>query len=136
MDIAQVRQGLADNANTVEGLRCFGYIPDSAAPPVFFAGEVEVTFDRTFGRGLDDLMIRCRVLVPSADDRAGQALLDRYLAGSGEWSIKEALESERTLDGACDDLHVVRVTGYGRYEFNESNYLGAEFTVRVIGEGG
>lgn len=136
MDIALVRQGLADNANAIEDLRCFGYIPDSVAPPAFFVGEVEITFDRTFGRGLDELSIRCRLLVSAADDRAGQKALDRYLAGSGDWSVKEALESERTLDGQCDDLHVMRVIGYGKYDLNDVPYLGAEFLVRVIGEGG
>ncbi len=135
MDIALVRSGLADNATAIEGLRTFAYIPDSAVPPVFFVGEVEITFDRTFGRGMDELQIRCRVLVSAADDRSGQAALDGYLTGSGELSIKAALEAERTLDGACDDLHVMRVIGYGKYDLGDLAYLGAEFVVRVIGEG-
>lgn len=130
-----MRQGLADNAAGITGLRTFGYIPDSAVPPMFFVGEVDITFDRTFGRGLDELQIRCRVLVSAADDRSGQLLLNGYLAGSGDQSIKAALESERTLNASCDDLHVTRVTGYGKYALGDVDYLGAEFVVRVIGEG-
>lgn len=142
MDISAVRAGLATAASNVVSdpkLTCFGYVPDSIPEPCFYAAEVDITFDQTFGRGMDELMVTCRVLVSRADDKSSQTLLDGYLKGAGSTSLKAALEGTpgvpQTLDGACDDLHVVRVQGYRFYEHNGTQYVGAELIVRVIGEG-
>jgi len=135
MDLTAVRAGLAANAATIAGLRTFDYVPDKAAPPTFFVGEVNGTFDSAFGRGLDELAVTCRLLVAYADDRAGQRKLDGYLVGSGALSIKAALESAPTLGGACHDLRVTNWSGYGIYEMNGQQYYGVELGVTVIGEG-
>jgi hypothetical protein len=139
MDIEAVRQGLATAASAVSGLNCYGYVPDSISEPAFFPAEVDITFDRAFDRGMDELTITCRVLVGRADDKASQKLLNGYLSGSGSSSLKAALEGTpgvaQTLGGACDDLHVMRVQGYRFYEHAGAEYVGAELVVRVIGEG-
>lgn len=141
MDIAAVRQGLADAAATIDGLNCYGYTPDSVSEPCFYPLDVTIDYDQTFARGMDQLSVTCIVLASRADDRAGQAKLDAYLAGSGSQSIKAAIEAARgapgqsSLDGACDDLRVQRVFGYGIYEEAGVKLYGAKFQVQVIGEG-
>ncbi|MEV0227982.1 hypothetical protein [Nonomuraea sp. NPDC050786] len=137
-----VRKGLADAVrDRTPSLNCFGYVPDSVPEPCFYAGEVDITFDRTFGRGLDEIEVTCRLLVSRADDRSGQAALDRYLAGSGPHSVKAALVAARgapgepALGGLCDDLHLMRVQAYRMYEVGQVLYYGAELVVRVIGRG-
>lgn len=139
MDLSAVRQGLADAASTISGLNCYGYVPDSISEPAFFTAETDIVFDKTFGRGMDELMVTCRVLVGRSDDKASQTLLDGYLKGNGPTSLKAALQGTpgvaQTLNGACDDVHVMRVQGYRFYEHNGTQYVGAELVVRVIGTG-
>lgn len=135
MDISAVRQGLADAADAITGLTCTGYVPDAINEPAFMAGEVDIDFDTTFGRGVDTIRVACRVLVSRGDDKGGQSKLDGYLKGAGPTSLKAALQADRTLGGACHDLRVERVRGYRLYTVGEYAYFGAELTVLVIGSG-
>lgn len=135
MDIQAVRNGLKANAATIAGLKTWAWLPDSVVPPVFYTADLLIEFDRAFAHGLDDLIVTCRVLVSKADDRAGQAKLDGYMRGSGLTSVKAALESDRTLGGACDDVHVMRVLGFGLYQHQGVDYMGAEWITHVIGGG-
>lgn len=145
MDIALVRRELAVAAATAVSspkLTGLSYVPDAIPAPCIYSDDIEIEFDQTFGRGMDRLTVTMRLLCSRADDRAGQKLLDGYLAGSGPASIKAALESARgepgesALNGACDDFRVERVAGYRYYEHGNTKYIGAEFTIRVIGPGG
>lgn len=147
MQIAAVREAIADAARAVvlptgvRKLTCTGYTPDAVSEPHFFAGEVQVTYDKTFGRGQDELEITCRALCGRGDDRAAQKVLDALLSSAGPASLKAAIEAARgapgeyALGGLADDLHVVRVQGYRWYEHAGTQYVGAEIIVRVIGEG-
>nr|WP_203691348.1 hypothetical protein [Streptomyces sp. SID12488] len=118
-----------------------GYVPDSVVVPCFFVAEVDINFDKTMGRGTDELMFTCRVLAGRADDRSSQRVLDALLSGAGVASLKQALETARgapgelALGGAADDLHLERVQGYRWYEHQGSSYVGAELAVKVIGDG-
>nr|WP_206316360.1 hypothetical protein [Streptomyces sp. C1-2] len=122
-------------------LTSLGYTPDAVVTPVFFVGEVEITYDRAMGRGLDELQFTCRVLAGRADDRSTQRVLDAMLSGSGQASLKAAIEAARgapgemALGGLADDLHLERVQGYRWYEHAGATYLGAELAIKVIGDG-
>ena len=147
MQITPIRDALAAAARVVVlpvgigKLTCFGYVPDSVVTPCFFVGEVDITYDKTHGRGTDELMFTCRVLAGRADDRSAQRVLDSLLSGAGVASLKVALEAARgapgelALGGAADDLHLERVQGYRWYEHQGSSFVGAELAVKVIGDG-
>ena len=142
MDIAAMRTAFADAVrDAIPSLNCFGYLPESIPEPCFYVGEVEIDFDRAFGRGMDEARFTCRLLTSRADDRAGQEALDRYLAGSGQYSVKAAIEAQRgapgapALGGLCDDLHVQRVQAYRMYQVGDAQFFGAEIIIRAIGEG-
>jgi hypothetical protein len=147
VQISAVRDALADAARVVVlptgigKLTSTGYVPDSVVVPCFFVAEVDINFDKTMGRGTDELMFTCRVLAGRADDRSSQRVLDALLSGAGVASLKQALEAARgapgelALGGAADDLHLERVQGYRWYEHQGSSYVGAELAVKVIGDG-
>lgn len=148
MQFSVVRERIAAAAEAgvvmptgVPALTCTGYVPDSVTAPHFFVGEMEVTYDRAFRRALDVAEFTCRVLVGRADDKSAQQILDALLSGSGDASLKRAIEvargapGEYALDGAADDLHVMRVQGYRWYEHNGTQYVGAELVIKVIGSG-
>lgn len=133
--ISGIRDGLAVRLATITGLRTTSYEPDKIAVPAAVVGDVEVTFDRAMGRGLDEIKVTVRLYASRAADRSGQKALDAYLTGSGPSSVKAAIEADRTLGGACSDLRVTGVDGYGVYEVAGTAYYGAEFAVTVYAQG-
>jgi hypothetical protein len=147
VQISPIRDAIADAARTVTlpagigKLTATGYVPDSIAEPCFFVAEVEVTYDRAMGRGMDELVFTCRVLVGRQDDRTSQRVLDGLLSGSGPASLKQAIEAARgapgqaALGGLADDLHLQRVQGYRWYEHAGTTYVGAELIIKAIGPG-
>lgn len=147
MQVSEVRKAIADAARAVVlpagvgKLTCTGYTPDAVTAPHFFCGEVAVTFDKTFGRGTDELEITCRVLVGTADDKSAQRTLDALISGSGPASLKAAIEAARgapgvfALGGLAHDLHLMRVQGYRWYEHQDQKFVGAELIIKVIGDG-
>jgi len=147
VQITPIREALAAAVKTVvmpagtAKLKVFPYVPDDVVSPCFFVAEVDIVFDRTFGRGTDELLFTCRILISATNDRPTQRLLDRLLSGSGEGSLKQAIEAARgaagelALGGLADDLHLQRVQGYRWYEHAGSTYVGAELVIKVIGDG-
>lgn len=147
MQIGPVREAIAQAARAVVlppgagALTCTGYTPDSVSEPHFFVGEVSIVFDKTMGRGFDELEITCRALVGRGDDRAAQQVLDALLSGAGPASLKASIEAARgapgeyALGGLADDLRLERVQGYRWYEHAGTQYVGAELIIRVFGKG-
>lgn len=142
MDVGAIRAAVPAAVGTaIPELNCLGYLPDAIPEPCFYAGEVEIDFDKTFGRGMDEIELTCRLLVARGDDLSGQARLDAYMAGSGPRSVKAALVAARgapgeyALGGLCHDLHLRRIQGHRLYQVGTVMYYGAEFIIRIIGEG-
>lgn len=130
-----IREGLAANLENIEGLRVFPYVPDSVSPPAAFVAPVPVqflTFDTTFTRGSDDMTFIVTLIVSRAWDRTGQNNLDKYLAGSGENSVKTAIESDPTLGGAAMSTACESARNYGaEFAFGQVPFYGCEFVVSV-----
>lgn len=145
MDIYNLRAQLATAASAVTlpvgSLTCTGYMPDGVNLPCFFIADYTIDFDKAMRRGLDAITFTGRVLVSRADDLAGQELLDNLLSGSGAASLKSAIEAARgapgspALGGYAHDLRVTRCQGLRLYEHNGAQYLGAEISIDVIGDG-
>lgn len=135
MDVSAVRLALATAADAIEGLNCYKLSPSDIAEPAFYAGRVEIDYDTAMGRGMDSILVYCRVLVSRADDEAGNAVLDTYLKGAGPTSLKAALQADRSLGGACSAMRVRRVDSHRMFEHAGTDYFGAELTVEVHGRG-
>lgn len=134
-DIVAVREALAGRLSGINGLRASATVLDAIAPPAAVVGEVEIDFDQSFARGLDELRFKVRLYASRASERSGQQTLDSYLAGSGTKSVKANLEADKTLSGVVETLIVRSVTGYGVYEVAGTLYLGAEFAITVWTKG-
>jgi hypothetical protein len=141
MDYSLVKQELANAITVAEipGLDAYSYLPSSPHLPCFFAGEVSVEVNNTFG-GSDIAVVTCSVFVSAADDLDGQRKLDQLISRSGPYSVRTALMAARgepgefALNGACDDLSIDRIDGYGLIQVgNNETFYGANITVRLIG---
>jgi hypothetical protein len=133
MDLGNVMDQVATQLDTISGLRCFAYPPDSITPPAAIVSyPEELLFDATYDRGADTLLLPVIVAVGKVHDRSTRNLVDGYCAGSGASSIKAVLEA-----GTYTAFDTVRVT---RAEFDVvtiggTDYLAALFDLDIIGDG-
>jgi hypothetical protein len=119
--------------DTIAGLRCFGYPPDSITPPAAIVTyPEEITFDSTYGRGADTVTLPVIVAVGKVHDRATRNLVDAYLAGSGAASIKAVIEAGTYT--AFDSVRVIRAE-FDIVTIGSGDYLAAVFDLDIIGDG-
>ena len=131
MVISDIRDGLASNLATVPGLRVAGELIDNPSPPIALVSLDSIEYDQAYQRGLNLLTFTITVIVGRAAERTAQRKLDGYIQLTGDQSVKLAVESDRTLSGACQDLRVTTAGSIGSIQINDQTYLAAEFTVTV-----
>jgi hypothetical protein len=129
---SEVRDGLKTNLQAIQGMRVYDLIPSPAVAPAAIIGQLDFTFDLNNARGLDQANLDVVVLVQRFTERTGQNELDKYLAGSGDYSIKAAIESDRTLGGACDTLRVTSAEA-GTYASGDVEFLSYRYRLTVWG---
>jgi hypothetical protein len=129
---SEVRDGLKKNLQEIDGLRVYDLVPDNPQPPSAIIGQLDLTFDLNNARGLDQANIDVLVIVQRFSERTGQDKLDKYLSGSGDYSIKAAIEADRTLDGSVDTLRVTSAQS-GVYQAADIEYLSYRYQVTVWG---
>jgi hypothetical protein len=131
-----IREGLAANMNAIPGLAASPWLLSNPTPPAAEIQPSEIEFDQASDRGFDRHLLIVRVFVAASTDRGAQNRLDQMLAGSGAYSVKAAIEADRQLGGACDDLLVMRCSGYRVFSREGMpSVLGAEWEVQVIAAG-
>ena len=134
--LSAIRAGLVSNiTSNVSGIEVFtGYLVSPLQPPCFeidFPAD-SFTFSYTMGDTSHELQLIVRGIVDVNDPQSGQALLDTWLDSGG---VKDAIESDRTLGGAVDNLRVTQATGHRRLlsaEQPNALFLCAEWTVYLI----
>jgi len=129
--VGALRAGLATNLATITGLRANAIQPDNPIPPQAIVFPTSISFDKTFKRGLDEYQFTVTLIGTRADARNGESIMDGYCAPTGAGSIKTAIESDKTLGGACQTLHVTELSAYGSTSIGDTIYLTADFTVIV-----
>lgn len=129
---SEVRDGLKKNLQEIDGLRVYDLVPDNPQPPSAIIGQLDLTFDLNNARGLDQANIDVLVIVQRFSERTGQEKLDKYLSGTGDYSIKAAIVADKTLDGAVDTLRVTSAQS-GVYQAADVEYLSYRYQVTVWG---
>jgi hypothetical protein len=129
IDLAATLEELEARLKTIAGLRVYGYLADSVAPPAAVVAVDEIFYDATMGRGADTARFLVHVLVGRSSDRAATAALSPYAAGDGPQSIKAALEV--AADGPEISVRVESAT-VATITVGAIDYLAATFTADVI----
>ena len=133
--VGDVRDGLVDALDTIDGLNVAKWIGQSIRVPMAVVGWPTVTYDEAMQRGLDTWTIPVQIFVGLADNRSAVLKLESYMDGSGATSVKAAIEADTTLGGVCDD---VRVSQLGEaFEGVDTTspsivYLAAQWDVDVL----
>lgn len=129
--IQKIREAIATNMASISGLRTAAVIPEDPKPPVAVVTFDRVEFDTSMGRGLDTYIFRVVVIVNRVNTRGAERLLDGYLSGSGESSIKGAIESNRSLGGEANDLRVTSGENVRELVIGDTTYVAADFLITV-----
>lgn len=129
MNLATVRTNLAAAAEAAGDLDSLPYVPDSIAPPTLAVGRMQISYDQTMG-GLVVAVVTLHAFTSRADSEQGQDDLLPLLAPDG---VKAAVETDRTLDGACQELRVESADGPGLVEVGGVQFWSASWQIRVWG---
>lgn len=135
MDLTNVRAGICANVGAIPGLNTLPNPPDDGTEPLFWIGTAEVAYDQAMGGGLDVVTFDCFVIASRADDTAGAALINSYLAGSGTTSIREKVRTDRQLGGSAADVRLVTARGPVSIQLAGIDYIGAHLSIWVAGRG-
>jgi hypothetical protein len=133
MSISLLRQGLANNLQTITGLRVVETLPDLVNPPMAMIGLTKVNYNQQNQRSMAEYTFQVTVVVGRVSERTAQASLD-VLVAPGSGSVKYAIESDRTLGGNAYEVFVPELSAYGAVSINGIDYLSAEFSVQVFAQ--
>jgi hypothetical protein len=131
VDIQAIRERIAINLATISGLRTEENVPDVVNPPVAVVALEQIAYDGAFQQGLTTLEFNIFVVVSRASERMAQRKLNQFVAPTGTFSIKSAVESDRRLNNLVADLRVRSVTNIGSLQLDDQEYMAAEFAVVV-----
>lgn len=134
MTISNIRSALATNLATISGLRTASEIPDNPSPPIAVVQITNVSYDGAFQQGVTTYNFLVSVIVGRVAEREAQRRLDAYSSTTGASSIKNAIESDRTLGGNAYDVRVTEMTNVGAVLLGEATYIAADFAVTVYAQ--
>jgi hypothetical protein len=142
--LALIRAGLVTNLNvlktTYQDMQISAYILSNPTLPTIWvkptAGAVTEYHQAMETMGNPDGQLKwsltVQAFVASGGDITAQMVLDELLNTSGTHSVKAAIEADKTLGGASEDLVVRRVITYQEYQRADGSMaLGAEWLVEV-----
>ena len=130
--ISLMRAAIATNLGTIAGLRTSPEMPDNPNPPIALVRPVTVEYNQAMAKGLTRYSFVVVVIVGRAEERTAQRSLDAFCSSTGASSIKNAVESDKTLGGNAFDTRVTEMRNYTPIQLNEGTYLAAEFAVDVF----
>lgn len=91
-----------------------------------------VEYERTVAGPATNYRFDIHLLVAEGTDgAAAQNTLDAYVSDTGVSSVPAAILGDTTLNGAADDLRVVRCRFYGTRSVGSTAYYGAVLEVEV-----
>jgi len=131
-DYSAIRDGLKTRLLTSSTfIQVADTVPDTISPPcaIVMPGSPVVEYHQAFGNGLERFTFTILVLVQRFDVAAQQDLVDGLISGAS--SVRALIEGDRTLDGSASDCQVTSATGYTAVDFNETTYIGCEWTTEV-----
>lgn len=134
--VRQIRQGLADRLDTIDGLRVFSTIPGQFSPP---AGIVSMPWreeTETMRRGTDEWRILAWVVVARQADAQSEHLLEEYLDPTGSKSVRAAVRGDTTWGGVINKGSVFEASAEAtRLELGDHIWIGLRFEFRFLADG-
>ncbi len=136
MNLADVMDEVAERLRTIPtlaGARTHARPPGKISSPSAIVSYPDTySFDATYGRGSDTMVLPVMVALARPVERTTRDLLAKYVDGSGPSSVKAVLDGDDYT--SCD---TVRVTGvdFDVQSVAAVDYLMAVFSLDIIGPG-
>lgn len=132
MSLADIRQGMATNLETIAGIRVYEEVPDNPVMPCAVIQLTDVAYDVAFSRGATEYSFVVHAIVARTTERRAQQKLDEFI-DDGAKSVKTAIESDSDLGDSAFDVRVTGLRDIGPTTIGDVNYLSARFAVTVFG---
>jgi len=129
--LAEVRDGLHARLDTIDGLRVYAHVPDSAEFPAALIQPPTISdYSMDLGLAHFEYEIEIALLVPATVDRQQ---LDLYaLLERAPGSVVAAIEADSSLGGLDVDAHARSARPLGLQEIGGIKCYGAAVTVQVF----
>jgi hypothetical protein len=132
MDFAAVTDELASRLAIIDGLSVFNFeVPTVTGESAFFGYPHDYDFHQTYD-GAERFKLPVVVVVPNPTQRNTRDKLAKYCTGSGEFSIKEAIESE-VIPAVSFSTVLVESIDFDEVTIAGTAYAGAIFTIDITG---
>lgn len=136
MTPTSIRAGLAQALqDKIPNLVVSQYRTGNIIPPHALIGITTGEYDSTMGRGSDAVTVQVIVFASRADDPDGQYLLDQYVAGHGDFSVKSILEDTSATGLSAAMVRVRRYELGTASSSDGTELLAATFEVDLIVSG-
>lgn len=129
--VSQVSDAIKARLATVNGLRTFSYQPEQLNPPFAWPELTQVTYHRSMQLGDVEMQFTINVVVGRYTDRTANELLDEYLSATGAKSIRQALESDRTLGGVVQTVILSSAADVTSLNEADANFLQVQYQMTV-----
>lgn len=135
--IDDIVNGVAARLSTIPGLNVTAYFRGSFTPPVAVVGVPAIPeYHTAMGRSsFFQVEPQIHLFTSAATDEAGQRDLAKYANPSGSYSVKAAVETDRSLGGVVHDCIVREFRPLNLEEYSALNYFGGIFTLQVTAKG-
>lgn len=132
MSLSLIRNDLETRLATISGLTIYHEMPEAvASTPAVLVKPENADYYTAMGSGMMHTFSLTVLVSLGQGHQRAQAQLDDYLAFEGSKSIRQAVEGDQTLAGACDTLKITRYYEYGGHEYAGTTYLGARIECQV-----
>ena len=113
------------------GIRAYDRPADIQAAPAVFVLVESVDFQNAFALGDPRLTFTLTCVVARTSDRAAYDRLSEFVAPTGDKSIRQIIESDRTLGGVCQTLIVQRADNIRMLSQGDADYLAVDVSLLV-----
>lgn len=136
MSLISFAEAVVANLGTIPDCQKSAYFLANPQYPTLQVVPGPTQYDQAMHRALDLTTLTIQARVAWNNDVGSQKNLYRFLEPVGEDSVKAAVESDKTLGGLCDDLHVTEASGVQlMVPSTGSAELIVEWTVVIYGTG-
>ena len=129
--VTDVRLALVDALRINDNVMVYELVPAHPTVPCIIIYPPD-TIDYMVARATDLAVFSVLVLVGPRDPTS-QEVLEGFMSGAGDLSIREALYTDRTLGAVVSNLRLLDMTS-GAYTLNvggDDTVIGAEFRVEI-----
>jgi len=128
--VVQVLDGLTAQLRAA-GIRAYDRPADISSVPCAFVLIEAVDFQNAFALGDPRLTMTVTAVVARTSDRTAYEALSKAIAPTGAGSLRQIIESDRTLGGVCQTLVVQRADNIRMISQGDADYLAVDVSLLV-----